>query len=145
VLQNEKASFFRKWDQALKPTQSKQTLTIVPATAETTPYSGCRLPMNKPVFRVVGLDHATCDDAYCGTETTTKPTSMDALGVRLYSPEPTECIDTVTVRIRDIMQVLQQSATNRLSWVQDFADDPVVITRDLYDVLLTYDRLRRAS
>ena len=101
--------------------------------------------MNKPVFRVVGLDHATCEAEYCGTETTTKPTSIDMMGSRLYSPPPIDTVETVTVRIRDIMPALQQSSANRLGWVIDFADDPVVITRDLYDVLLTYQRLKRAA
>ena len=101
--------------------------------------------MHKPVFRVVGLDHATCDADYCGTVTTTKQASIDTHGVKLYSPTPTETFESVTVRIRDIMPALLQSSVNRLNWVNDFADDPVVITRDLYEVLLTYQEMKRAA
>ena len=101
--------------------------------------------MNKPVFRVVGLDHATCDADYCGTETTTKQASIDTHGVKLYSPTPMETFESVTVRIRDIMPALLQSSVNRLNWVNDFADDPVVITRDLYEVLLTYQQMKRVA
>ncbi|MEQ1824293.1 MAG: hypothetical protein ABL921_00010 [Pirellula sp.] len=103
--------------------------------------------MNKPAFRVVAFDHATCDADYCGTETTTKPCAFD--GIKLHTPfdaspeaRPTA---TVTVRIRDIMPALQHAGANKLSWVRDFADDPVVITRDLYDVLLTLERLKRTA
>ena len=105
--------------------------------------------MNKPVFRVVGLDNATCEADYCGTETSTKPMSLEMMGPKLFAPSetglPTECVDTVSVRIRDIMPALRQSETSGLGWINDFADDPVVITRDLYDVLLTYQRLKRAA
>ena len=101
--------------------------------------------MNKSVFRVVGLDHATCDADYCGTETTTKPASIDTHVVKLYTPTPTETFETVAVRIRDIMPALLQSSVNRLNWVSDFADDPVVITRDLYEVLLTYQQMKRVA
>ncbi len=101
--------------------------------------------MNKPVFRVVGLDHATCDADYFGTETTTQPASIDMHGVKLYSPPPTATFETVSVRVRDIVPALLQSSVNRLNWVSDFADDPVVITRDLYEVLLTYQQMKRAA
>lgn len=113
--------------------------------------------MNKPVFRVVGLDQATCEAEYVAAETTTKPASIEML--KLYTPpdsplaskapEPTGVTihpsNNVTVRVRDIMPALQQSSGNRLAWVTDFADDPVVITRDLYDVLLTFQRMNRAA
>jgi len=100
--------------------------------------------MYKPVFRVVGLDHATCDADYCGTETRTNSVSIDTFSAKLYSP-PADFVETVTVRIKDIMPALQKSNENRLNWIQDIADDPVVITRDLYEVLLTYQRLRNAA
>ena len=100
--------------------------------------------MNKPVFRVVGLDQATCDDEYCCNETTTKPSSMQVLGAEL-SIYPPSLPATVTVRLRDMFPALQRSTTARLAWVNDFADDPIVITKDLYDVLLTYQRYKNAA
>jgi hypothetical protein len=51
----------------------------------------------------------------------------------------------MTVRVRDIMPVLLQAGASRRSWVSDFADDPVVITRDLYEVLVTFERFQRAA
>lgn len=100
--------------------------------------------MNKPVFRVVGLDHATCDSEYSGTETTTKASPRDALISRFSAP-PRSLPTTVSVRLRDVLPTLQRSASAGLAWVNDFADDPVVITKDLYDVLLTYERLKKAA
>ncbi len=100
--------------------------------------------MNKPVFRVVGLDHATCNSEYCGTETTTTPSSRDTLIAKFAAPSRSSP-STVTVRLRDMLPNLQRSTSAGLAWVNDFADDPVVITKDLYDVLLTYERLRRAA
>ena len=100
--------------------------------------------MNKPVFRVVGLDQATCDDEYCGNETTTKSSSAQVLSAEL-SIYPPSLPATVTVRLRDIFPALQRSAATRLAWVNDFADDPIVITKDLYDVLVTYQRFKNAA
>ena len=100
--------------------------------------------MNKPVFRVVGLDHATCDDEYCGTETSTRPSEEQMLDAELSIFPPT-VPETVTVRLRDMLPAFQLSTTARLAWVNDFADDPVVITKDLFDVLLTYQRFNNAA
>ena len=100
--------------------------------------------MNKPVFRVVGLDHATCDDEYCGTETSTRPSEEQMLDAELSIFPPT-VPKTVTVRLRDVLPAFQLSTTARLAWVNDFADDPVVITKDLFDVLLTYQRFKNAA
>lgn len=100
--------------------------------------------MNKPVFRVVGLDQSTCDDEYCGNETTTKSSLVQVLGAEL-SIYPPSLPATVTVRLRDMFPAIQSAATTRLAWVIDFADDPIVITKDLYDVLLTYQRFKNAA
>lgn len=100
--------------------------------------------MNKPVFRVVGLDQATCENEYRGTETSTQPNSPDVFDTEISIFQPTEPA-TVTVRLGDVLPALQRSATSRLAWVQDFVDDPVVITKDLYDVLLNFQRLKNAA
>ena len=100
--------------------------------------------MNKPVFRVVGLDHATCDGEYSGIETSTEPNCPDVLGTELSLWQETEPA-TVTVHLRDILPILQGTAASRFAWVQDFEDDPVVITKDLYDVLLSFQRLKNVA
>ena len=104
--------------------------------------------MNKPVFRIVGLDHATCDNEYDGTETSTKTSTktnnVDIFEAKLsiYSPSEPE---TVTIRLSDMLPAIRQSAKSRLAWIEDFADDPVVITKDFYEVLLTYQRMKNAA
>ncbi len=99
--------------------------------------------MNKPVFRVVGLDHATCDDAYFGDETSTEKGFASSAVPQLSLFHPSEP-ETVSIRLRDMLLPLY-SASAKLAWVNDFADDPVVITKDLYEVLLTYQRLKNAA
>ena len=100
--------------------------------------------MNKPAFRVVGLDQSTCVDEYRANETASTPSSAQVLGAELSIYRPT-LPATVTVRLRDMFPALRQATTTRLAWVNDFADDPIVITKDLYDVLLTYQRLKNAA
>ncbi len=100
--------------------------------------------MNKPVFRVVGLDHATCDNEYDGAETSTQPTKVDLFEAKLSIYSPTEP-ETVTIRLSDMLAAMPSTTPNRLAWVQDFGDDPVVITKDLYEVLLTYKRMKNAA
>ena len=102
--------------------------------------------MNKPVFRVVGLDQATCEADYCGAETATKPTNFTVFRGETPSHEPSiVSSDAVTVRLKDLLPALAQAHSKRLSWVRDFEEDPVVVTRDLYEVLLTLERLKNAA
>lgn len=109
--------------------------------------------MIKPVFRVVGLDQATCDSEYNGAETVTKPIKPGkptVLGIfRADSATEHSTVpkshEVITVRLKDILPALNQASANRLSWVRDFENDPVVVTKDLYDVLLTLERLRRTA
>ena len=103
--------------------------------------------MIKPVFRVVGLDQATCDSEYHGAETATVPTKLTVFrsDPEAESSSITTSTDVVTVRLKDILPALSQASANRLSWVRDFQDDPIVISKDLYEVLLRFQRLKRAG
>jgi hypothetical protein len=101
--------------------------------------------MNKPTFRVLAFDHATCDAEYCGAETTTRATPVDGSSVRVHSANTLQPAPTVTLRVRDLLPALQHAVSNRLSWVKDFEEDPVVVTPDLYEVLLTLQRMKRAA
>jgi hypothetical protein len=55
-------------------------------------------------------------------------------------PEP-----TVNVSLADLLPLLALAKRNNYLWLQDFLDDEVRITSDLYDVLRTFDRCRRPS
>ncbi len=123
--------------------------------------------MNKPVFRVVGLDQSTCGEEYRGAETSTKPiapislvaqnsvvsqnsVAQNSVALRSESLNRFESATrsesaTVRVKLGDVLPILTASLSARLAWVQDFQDDPIVITKDLYDVLLSYQRMRNAA
>ena len=51
----------------------------------------------------------------------------------------------VTVPAGEIFAALADAIYNNRAWLQDFADDEVTITRDLYDVILAYENTRRPS
>ena len=51
----------------------------------------------------------------------------------------------ITVTLREISAVLADAVSSRRTWLQDFADDPIQIPNDLYDVLVAYRRLRKSA
>jgi hypothetical protein len=48
----------------------------------------------------------------------------------------------VTIKASDLFAALEIAIRDRRRWLDDFADDPVKITRDMYETLLAYKRLR---
>ena len=60
-------------------------------------------------------------------------------------PSPSAANDHVTVRLEDVFPLLADAIHGNRSWLNDFADDPVTITSDLYEVLLAYEHHRRAA
>jgi len=59
----------------------------------------------------------------------------------LQTPRP----DTVTVKASDVISMLQQAIATNRNWLQDFADDEMTITSDLYDVLVAHQYYHRPS
>ena len=53
--------------------------------------------------------------------------------------------DSVTLPLGEILPLLTEAARSRRAWVDDFADDEVTISTDLYEVLLAYQHFRRPS
>ena len=53
--------------------------------------------------------------------------------------------DSVTLPLGEILPLLMDAARSRRAWVDDFADDDVTISTDLYEVLLAYQHFRRPS
>jgi hypothetical protein len=63
-------------------------------------------------------------------------------------PDDARCDSThesVTLRFRDLLVALMQSKVKQLAWIDDFQDDPVVVTRDLYEVIVALQQYRRAG
>lgn len=51
----------------------------------------------------------------------------------------------ITVTLREISGILAEAVNSRRTWVQDFADDPIQIPNDLYEVLVAYRRLGKSA
>lgn len=116
--------------------------------------------MTKPVFRVFGFEDATCSEQYCGCETRTETTSIrlavlpdDCESVEESSDSAAEFYSTiqptsdatVTIRVRDLIPAFREAVSNRLAWIHDFQDDPIVVSKDMYEVLIALQNIRRAA
>jgi hypothetical protein len=53
--------------------------------------------------------------------------------------------ESVTVPLRDVFGWLIDAVHSGRTWLQDFEDDEVTISADLYEVILAYQRYRRPS
>ena len=76
-------------------------------------------------LRVVYGSEDTCESTSFGTATVAKT--------------------TVTVPLGEVLPLLADAMQSRRTWLQDFADDELTISNDLYDVLLAYRQMRRAA
>jgi len=50
---------------------------------------------------------------------------------------------TVEVPLSEVFPVLADALQSRRTWLQDFEDDLVTISSDLYEVILAYQHYRR--
>lgn len=69
-----------------------------------------------------------------------------------YGPEttteaqaPTPPAPTVRLALRDVFPALADAARGDRLWLQDFADDEITISADLYEVILAYQYRRQAA
>ena len=53
--------------------------------------------------------------------------------------------DTVTVSLGDVFPLIGDAVRSERTWLQDFADDEITISSDLYEVILAYQHYRRPS
>jgi hypothetical protein len=53
--------------------------------------------------------------------------------------------DTVTVAAGDIFPLLADAVRSDRTWLDDFANDEITISSDLYEVILAYQHYRRPS
>ena len=95
-------------------------------------------------LHVLSFEDSTCEECYRDTPTTLCAVSnIDRSG--MSSPSIPPNATTVTMTLRDILEVLFHSKMKQLAWIDDFIEDPVVVTRDLHDVLSAFQQFRRAS
>jgi hypothetical protein len=53
--------------------------------------------------------------------------------------------ETVSVPLGDILHLLADAVESRRTWLQDFQNDEITISSDLYEVILAYQHYRRPS
>jgi hypothetical protein len=70
--------------------------------------------------------------------------SEDGDDSTVFSGSP-ETQQKMTVSLAEILPALTDAVNSDRAWLEDFIDDPVVITTDLYEVLLTYQDLRSTA
>lgn len=52
---------------------------------------------------------------------------------------------TIRIRLADLLPLLAIAKKNNHLWLQDFLDDEVTVTPDLYDVLRSFSAVRQTS
>ncbi len=52
---------------------------------------------------------------------------------------------TITVNVSDVLPLLADAVASQRTWLDDFADDEITVSADLYEVLLAYQYFRRPS
>lgn len=52
---------------------------------------------------------------------------------------------SVTVQLSDVAEALADAISSRRAWIDDFEDDEITLSADLYEALIAFDRLRRPS
>jgi hypothetical protein len=57
----------------------------------------------------------------------------------------TSTADSISVPLGQIFPLLAEAVQSNRSWLQDFSDDEVTISTDLYEVILAYQHFRRPS
>lgn len=52
---------------------------------------------------------------------------------------------SVSVPLGEVLPLLADAVQCERTWLQDFDDDPITISTDLYEMLLAYQHFRRPS
>jgi hypothetical protein len=53
--------------------------------------------------------------------------------------------EEITLPLGEVLPLLIDAVRARRTWVDDFSDDQITISSDLYEVLLAYQHFRRPS
>lgn len=51
----------------------------------------------------------------------------------------------VTLKLGEILPILADALAHDRAWLSDFSSDPIVVSRDLQEILLAYKAFRRAA
>ena len=55
------------------------------------------------------------------------------------------CSESVTLPVAEVFPLLADAVNSGRTWLQDFEEDEMTISNDLYEVLLAYQHYRRPS
>ena len=56
------------------------------------------------------------------------------------TPQP-----TITMSLGEVLPLLADAVASQRTWLEDFEDDQITVSADLYEVLLAYQYYRRPS
>ncbi len=105
--------------------------------------------MDQHGFRILGLDTSFTKPEdiraperagkpkYNSPQTLKFPTSQSIIEVDLEKK--------ITVRLSDLLPLLIEASQKNRAWIQDFGDDKVTVSQDLYEVALAYRSMKRAA
>ncbi len=62
-----------------------------------------------------------------------------------WESEPSGGKRCVTLPVGEVLPLLADAARSGRSWLDDFSDDEMTISTDLYELLLAYQHFRRPS
>jgi hypothetical protein len=79
--------------------------------------------------------------------------SVSVSGLRVYyGPEdvlaenpPSSARQMVTVPVGEVLPLLIEACRTKRGWLEDFSDDEITVSSDLYEVLLAYQHFHRPS
>lgn len=79
--------------------------------------------------------------------------SVSTSGLRVYygpedvltTEQESSARQMVTVPVSEILPLLLEARRTHRAWLEDFSDDEMTISSDLYEVLLAYQHFRRPS
>lgn len=71
---------------------------------------------------------------YFGPEKTSRESSTESIS---------QLSERVTVPLTDVFPLLADAVRSERTWLQDFAEDEITISSDLYEVLLAYQHYCR--
>lgn len=76
-----------------------------------------------------------------------------APNLRVYLGPEQNCVtpvqepkrETVNIRLGDVFPLLADAVLSERTWLQDFEDDEISLSADLYEVILAYQHFRQTS
>jgi hypothetical protein len=103
-------------------------------------------PMTIPMDRTLLLNKLRPSDPNEESSGKKRAIKAQPKNKKPVSAKPTASApERVEIRLQDFASMMMDAAMTDRAWVQDFQDDQIAIPLDLYEVMLAYQRMRRAG